>query len=32
MQITDTIHALTIPFTVPTPAGPIPRTACTDTD
>ena len=25
MQITETIHALTIPFTVPTPAGPIPR-------
>lgn len=26
MQITDTIHALTIPFTVSTPAGPIHRT------
>lgn len=26
MQITDTIHALTIPFTVPTPVGPIHRT------
>lgn len=26
MQISETIHALTIPFIVPTPAGPIPRT------
>lgn len=27
MQITSQIHQLTIPFTVPTPGGPIPRSA-----
>lgn len=25
MQLTDTVHALTLPFTVPTPGGPLPR-------